>query len=170
MKLIVSILMLVIVTFAQNTTYLDGTDCICDSIIKRYRIYDGIVFSDEVPYVNGKVYGVKKTYISGKLVVEDPYIKGERNGIYKVYFDNGNISEAYQYSNGYENGISKEFYKNGKTKILQHFINGGRNGVKKWYYESGKLAGTANYKNGTLTGYKKCTDGRMGNENLDCLN
>jgi DNA topoisomerase-2 len=38
------------------------------------------------------------------------------------------------------------------------------------YFESGKLAGTANYKNGTLTGYKKCTDGRMGNENLDCLN
>lgn len=72
--------------------------------------------------------------------------------------------------NGYENGISKEFYKNGKTKIIQHFINGERNGIRKWYFESGKLAGTANYKNGTLKGYKKCTDGRMGNEHLDCLN
>ena len=70
MKLIISILLLSIVTFAQNTTYLDGTDCICDSIVKRYRIHDdGIVFTDEVPYINGKAYGIKKTYISGKLFI-----------------------------------------------------------------------------------------------------
>ena len=50
------------------------------------------------------------------------------------------------------------------------YKNGNTNGIVKWYYENGKLAGTENYKNGTLEGYKKCTDGRMGNENLDCLN
>ena len=97
MKLIISILLLTIVTFAQNTTYLDGTECECDSIIIFY-------------------------YESGRIKAESPY-------------KNGNI-----------------------------------NGIVKGYYESGKLAGTANYKNGTLEGYKKCTDGRMGNENLDCLN
>lgn len=97
MKLIISILLLTIVTFAQNTTYLDGTECECDSI--------SIVYNE-----------------SENIRVEKPY-------------KNGNI-----------------------------------NGVMKWYYENGKLAGTANYKNGTLEGYKKCTDGRMGNENLDCLN
>ena len=97
MKLIISILLLTIVTFAQNTTHLDGTECECDSISIYY-------------------------YESGSIWAEKPY-------------KNGNI-----------------------------------NGVMKWYYESGKLAGTANYKNDTLEGYKKCTDGRMGNENLDCLN
>ena len=97
MKLIISILLLTLVTFAQNTTYMDGTECECDSI-------------------------------------------------HVDYYESGSIRAEFPYKNGY------------------------RNGIGKWYYENGKLAGTANYKNGTLTGYKKCTDGRMGNENLDCLN
>ena len=97
MKLLISILLLTIVTFAQNTKYKDGTDCECDSISI-------------------------------------------------VYYESGSIEAEIPYKNGY------------------------RNGIEKWYYENGKLAGTANYKNGTLEGYKKCTDGRMGNEDLDCLN
>ena len=119
MKLIISILLLTIVTFAQNTTYLDGTECECDSIVY---------------------------YESENIRVEKPYKNGNINGIVKSYYENGNIE-------------AEEPHKNGKI-----------NGIEKWYYENGKLAGTANYKNGTLEGYKKCTDGRMGNENLDCLN
>ena len=85
MKLIISILLLSIVTFAQNTTYLDGTECICDSIRRDY-------------------------------------------------LENGEVWSEYPYKNGKLNGLGKD------------------------------------YENGTLKGYKKCTDGRMGNEHLDCLN
>ena len=121
MKLIIFIPLLTTVTFAQNTNYLDGTECDCDSISIDYR-ESGNIFS-EFPYKNGNI-----------------------NGIMKEYFKSGGIGAEIPYKNGYRNGIEKE------------------------YFENGKLAGTATYKNGKLVGYKKCTDGRMGNENLDCLN
>ena len=124
MKLIISVLLLTIVTFAQNTTYLDGTECECDSISIFYY----------------------ESYESESIRIEKPY-------------KNDNI-----------NGIEKWYYESGSIRIEKPYKNGYRNGIVKWYYENGKLAGTANYKNGTLEGYKKCTDGRMGNENLDCLN
>ena len=121
MKLLISILLLTIVTFAQNATYSDGTECECDSISI-------------------------------------------------IYYKSGSIKAEFPYKNGYPNGIEKWYYESGSIMIEEPYKNGNLNGVMKWYYENGKLAGTANYKNGTLEGYKKCTDGRMGNENLDCLN
>lgn len=145
MKLIISILLLTIVTFARNITYLDGTECECDSISVSY-------------YESGEVWG------------EYPYKNGKFNGLVKYYYASGNIEAEYPYKNDRENGIGKQFYESGNIKIEYTYKNNRKNGITKWYFESGKLAGTANYKNGTLTGYKKCTDGRMGNENLDCFN
>jgi antitoxin component YwqK of YwqJK toxin-antitoxin module len=120
MKLIIAILLLTIGTFAQNTTYKDGTDCECDSINSIYCE-------------------------SGELWRETPYTNGKINGIVKVYYESGELMWEIPYTNDKKNGIEKK------------------------YYASGKLAGTATYKNGELVGYTKCTDGRFGNEELNCL-
>ena len=127
-----------------NTTYKDGTDCMCDSIQSYY--YDSGVLMWEIPYINGKEHGVCKWYHeSGALMREIPRI-------------NGNV-----------HGVVKSYYKSGALRWEIPCINEKEHGVGKWYYENGKLAGTATYKNGKLAGYKKCSDGRVGNENLDCL-
>ena len=62
------------------------------------------------------------------------------------------------------------YYESGSINGEVPFTNGKENGIRKEYYESGKLAGTTTYKNGKMVGYKKCTDGRFGNESLDCVN
>ena len=144
MKLIISILLLTIATFAQNTTYLDGTECECDSIYSHYD-EDGLAY-------------------------ERPLTNGLRNGIEKWYYKNGSLMSTSTYNNNVLNGSVNWYYESGELSRCTYFVNGKLNGVCEWYYKNGKLAGTANYKNGTLEGYKKCTDGRMGNKNLDCLN
>ncbi len=68
----------------------------------------------------------------------------------------------------------KEFlsylHESGSIRAEVPFSNGKRNGIMKEYYPSVKLAGTTTYKNDKLVGYKKCTNGRFGNESLDCVN
>jgi hypothetical protein len=144
MKLIIAILLLAIGAFAQNTTYKDGTDCECDSIRSDY-------------------------YTSGELMSEVPYINGKPNGTHKLYHANGNLQITATYNNGKQHGTENWYYRNGNLQFTVTYNNGKRHGIDKEYFRNGNLAGTATYNNGKLIGYKKCTDGRVGNEKLNCL-
>lgn len=144
MKLIIAILLLAITTFAQNTTYKDGTDCNCEWIRNLY-------------------------FESGELMEETPYINNEINGIVKVYWL-GVLTAEIHVINGWYHGIHKTYFKSGELMKEILYVNGNKHGVEKHYFENGTLAGTATYKNDKLVGYKKCTDGRFGNESLNCLN
>ena len=254
MKLIIAILLLAITTFAQNTTYKDGTDCECDSIntvivnytysyAKKYNI--SIV---EYPYKNGNINGIVKEYVVSKpdiavlkhkiltslteyydqISVEilhkihvlnvDAYNNitfymntyGSENSDsikYYINYDKDILIQKLltQYDSIYTHTLMKEiqttyihdviFSKNSDNLILlskvvyslnkpigikevynddgelikeEPYKNGLLNGIVVYYYKGSK-SGTARYKNGDLVGYKKCNDGRVGNENLDCL-
>jgi len=145
MKLIIAVLLLTIGAFAQNTTYKDGTHCECDSIESTY-------------------------YKSGALESEHPYKYGVLNGILKVYYESGALMRYFRFVNDKREGISKHYYESGALYYEQNYVNNKWYGTFKWYYENGKLAGIATYDTSEkLIGYKKCTDGRSGNETLDCL-
>lgn len=163
MKFIITILLLTIGAFAQNTKYKDGADCNCDSISIQYRIESNQIYK-EIPYKNGKLNGVIKAYrINGELFYEVNYI----NNVYQSeiwYYQGGNIDNKMTINE------RTTFYKTGAVLAIIPSKNGDAHGIAKWYFENGKLAGTATYKDGKLVGYKKCTDGRFGNELLDCLN
>lgn len=214
MKFIITILLLTIGVFAKNTTFIDGTDCECDSIYSEY--YETGVIMGELA-VGGSKWHHKSYYNSGALyeeVMMNPYI-------YAMYDPNGNIyiiGDKYEritfyHTGGYDDIIyvdddSKVYSYKIKTKTNIHYVtfdSHGRiekyipsNGDAYWFgyhkpdhrnltdgngkltkapivwdknYKSNyQIIGTATYKNGQLIGYKKCTDGRLGNENLDCLN
>ena len=53
MKFIITILLLTIGAFAQNTKYKDGTDCECDSIVIAYYANGGVY--EEIPYKNNHI-------------------------------------------------------------------------------------------------------------------
>jgi len=40
--------------------------------------------------------------------------------------------------------------------------------LKRGFTNKGEVISTAKYKNGMLDGYKRCSDGRFGNEELEC--
>ena len=143
-KFTMLIMLFMSISFSQaNTIYKNGTECECDSIHHYYNE------SDEY--------------------IETPYVNGERNGIEKRYYANGNIYMETPFVNDMANGIQKGYNEDGSLRWETPYVNGEINGIEKGYYEDGKLAGTAKYKNGILDGYKHCSDGRIGNEQLDCF-
>lgn len=62
----------------------------------------------------------------------------------------------------------QKFYASGSLYSERGKQNAKCETIEKEYFEDGRLAGTSIYKNVELVGYKKCTDGRQGNEELDC--
>ena len=196
MKFIITILLLVIGASAQNDTtwhdvctlhpdidknlpecelefndeYKDGSICYCDSVSIDVDTTLG-TWETYTPYKHGKINGVQYTYIiDAEQIILTEYVNGIESGIYKNFTNC--VNKITDECTLYESGV----LINGKLKERTEYRDNGSvlwtkiNNTEKWYFENGKLAGTATYKNGKLVGYKKCTDGRFGNESLNCLN
>jgi antitoxin component YwqK of YwqJK toxin-antitoxin module len=136
--------------------------------------------SSELNYVNGKENGIEKRYNKkGMIIEESMYVNGyercsisggqeKTNGLKKDCYKNGILKRITNYRHGKIHGIMKEYLEDGSLKMETPYVNGERSGIEKWYV-NGKLVGAAKYKNGILDGYKHCSDGRIGNEQLDCF-
>ena len=48
----------------------------------------------------------------------------KKNGIYKSYYDNGQLREEVNYINGKENGILKTYHENGQLWKEVNYIDG----------------------------------------------
>ena len=160
-KIIITLLLLLAsISFSQvNTTYKDGTDCNCDSIHQVYD--DNGKLASEAPYVNGKLKRIEKLYFTDGT-------ECECDSITQVYDEDVGLFET-PYKNGKKNGVEKRYYDSGKLASETSYKNGKKNGIRKEYDTQGNLSSTAKYKNGILDGYKHCSDGRIGNEQLDCF-
>ena len=100
--------------------------------LKRERTYED---TDEGENFFEKNYHEK----SGKLTSEGKYINNQKDGIFKIYYENENIYGEYGYKNGYDDGKFKEYYENGNLKKEGSIENGQINGLSKYYYETGEL-------------------------------
>ena len=160
-----------------------------------YKSYynDGTLKS-EGPFLNGLYNGVWTYYYSnGNVQAKGSFISGDgtdvsetsglplngRDGLWKIYHDNGKLSQESYFLKGKRNGSFKgyntvgvlteeSFYKNGVLdgKLVMYnyqaikiseatFINGIAEGEEKIYYDSGKLKIQRSYKQGKLDGVLK---------------
>lgn len=199
-KICMLMILLCSFTFAQNTTYKDGTECKCDSIHLEY--WDNDIIKSESPFINGDLNGWVYNYYwhTGIIYHKDRFSNG--NQYESIYYDNnGNMNRHFNlmnwgkeidgdtswYKNGQVANISvpewnaksykcdawrgrkyTQYYENGKIKKQRNDLSNKCIQTEKLYYNDGKLAGIITYKNYELIS-NKCTDGRFGNENLNCL-
>ena len=82
----------------------------------------------------------KEFYSNNKLksiyVVDNT---GKKNGIYKEYYENGNLKRLLNYDNDSLSGLSVDFTEKGKVADSIYYKNGKMNGRCKFFYASGKL-------------------------------
>jgi antitoxin component YwqK of YwqJK toxin-antitoxin module len=90
----------------------------------------------------------------GKIIWKQK-INGKLNGLYREYFENGNINKKCMCKDDKINGKNKEYYENGKLKIDSNYKDGKIDGEYKLYYENGKLEMDSNYKDGKINGKNK---------------
>ena len=104
-----------------------------DEIIKDKRNFK--IYTIKTYYENGKVDS-KQVYWGAKLLDKN---KKPFNGVYKYYYQNGNIRKEETYKNGKMNGPLKEYYKNGNLKFEFMTTERNRYVSGKSYYEGGQI-------------------------------
>ena len=106
-----------------------------------------LYFKNSKKKVDGKVY--KK--INDKLMIMGLVSKGKRNGVWKMYFKNGEILKE-NYNNGLLDGSISLTYSNGQRKWRISYLNGIKNGLSTFWYENGKKWKEGNYSKGDSVG------------------
>jgi antitoxin component YwqK of YwqJK toxin-antitoxin module len=76
----------------------------------------------------------------------------EKNGYYKEWHENGQISLDGKYKNNLKDGKWVEFFDNGQKRSEYYYEKGQENGEWERWYESGQIQARLPYKSGLLNG------------------
>lgn len=120
----------------------------------------------------------KSEYPSGFTKYEGKITDGKLNGLWRVFYESGNIQSAVTYKDGLANGLAnfyydndhqtqkveilfkddqitdtyKEYYENGSRKAQLEYGDGKPNGDAEFYYDSGIIKVRGKYKDGEKFG------------------
>lgn len=116
---------------------------------------------NEVVYVESdSIYYLKRdmTLFTGIVVgnlksLDSIYIEienGERNGLSRVWNENGQLYMEFNYKNKKKDGISRGWYENRQLRWEVNYKNEKLDGLSRWWHENGQLESEEIYKNGVL--------------------
>ncbi len=77
---------------------------------------------------------------------------GVKEGLWEVYWENGQLREKGSYKEGKEHGILEYYYENGQLDSKGSYKDGELDGLLEFYYENGQLASKGSYKGGNRNG------------------
>jgi len=76
--------------------------------------------------------------------------KGQREGIWEIFWENGNIQWRIPYKEDKRDGIKEWFYENGNILSRTPYKDDKIDGTQKFYDEQGNIAETRLWKDGEL--------------------
>jgi len=145
--------------------------CVNTGLLQKLESYDnglknGISISldrkghlkNQEYYKNDKLSGLSVTYgmYSEMPLSQINYIDGVKNGVSKLYYDNGKIQEEAIYKAGVKEGPSKWYSSAGRLLALYNYHNGQFEGVQETFYENDSVQTATMYSNNIINGgYKE---------------
>jgi antitoxin component YwqK of YwqJK toxin-antitoxin module len=149
----------------ENGTKLEDVAELAKLEVRKDYYPDGKVKIAATYNKEGKPEGIRREYAPDGSV-ERSYIfkngimigegivteKGERDGYWKEYYDNGNLRAEGTYAKDKKTGKWKFYYNTGNVEQEGVYREGKPDGPWFWFYESGKLLREENYFNGLLDG------------------
>ncbi len=112
-----------------------------------------LFYENGKPAATGKYFNSLKdgewTYFSfydKSVTARENYIKGIRNGISVMFYDNGDISEKIEWKNNMKSGIWEQYFKGNIPKLKATFAYNKLEGEFLVYYTNGKPYLTGLYK------------------------
>jgi len=119
---------------------------------KEQPIVDGVQIN-QYDINTGEREGIWFEYLGGKIVSKKEYKNGEEEGIYQVFYENGQIQYDGQTKNNEFVGLWKMYYPNGEIKEIGNYKNDLSVGLWKWYYPTdNQLKSIVNYIDGKPDG------------------
>tara|TARA_A100001011_G_C13725318_1_gene601283 strand:- start:26 stop:532 length:507 start_codon:yes stop_codon:yes gene_type:complete len=156
MKKILSLLIIcLIVSCSQNRYHVNEITKPTDGLYylkNDMSLVNGIIynkFGDVGLFKNGIKNGVHKIwYENGQLKYQGNYINGKPDGVYKSWYKNGQLKMEVDYRNGKKDGLVKTWYKNGQLETETEYKNDKKDGLEYIWFENGKLKWVWDIKNG----------------------
>lgn len=108
----------------------------------------GIFLLQQKPFSGTSV----KKYNNLQTARSIEYIKGKKQGLMQLWFENGQISYQANYKKGRLDGPIKSWWKNGKLRSKSNYADGKVHGNQKQWYPSGAKFKELNFKNGLEEG------------------
>jgi antitoxin component YwqK of YwqJK toxin-antitoxin module len=139
-----------------------------DGIVSDYGLgSDTCTLSDEIPYTDGKINGIRKDYDCEGLHKETPYLDDKINGIVKEYFDTvveyldkhnfhnlihhryKTIKQESSYINNKLDGLTKKYSENETLEEEDYYVRGNLKDEKD-YDENGLLKSETDYTHNSM--------------------
>ena len=154
-----------------RTTYDDGRVSRIYTVLKGTDVREGVSLTYhpngklaiEVPYRNGKIDGVLRSYDENGMLHETiGYLEGEEEGYSTIYYANGKRKSRETYRHGILNGMSENWDEKGKLLRQIPYVDGQIHGVFKMYDEFGKIKEDMNFIHGLRNGaYRRYKYGKL---------
>ena len=101
--------------------------------------------------MNNKLTPYIEYYSNGNVGIKGQLnSKGQREGLWEVFYENGNIHSRIPYKEGKIDGINEWFYENGNIRRRTTFKEGNEDGIDEWFCANGNITKTRVWKDGQL--------------------
>jgi len=91
-------------------------------------------------------------YSNGQLASKGSYRNGIREGLFESFYENGQVKAKISYRDGLIEGSSESFYSNGKPSSKGMCLGNHLHGNWETYFPNGKLESRATFENGYPNG------------------
>lgn len=113
----------------------------------------------KLPIIRGLEQGLAVGYYnSGEKLLERVYEKGEKQGIFKQWWPNGNLRYLFNYKNDKYDGKQIVYFHFGKVQEEKNYINGIEEGVQRIWDSTGNLISNYTVKNNIKYGALSAKD------------
>ncbi len=135
-------------------------------------IYNNEVFNGQVvevendgsvvyrlPIINGKEQGLAiGFYNTGEKLVERKFINGEKQGVFKQWWPNGNLRYLFNYNHDKYDGQQIVYFHFGKVQEEKNYSNGIEEGAQRIWDSTGNLISNYTVKNKKIYGALSAKD------------
>lgn len=144
----------------RTTTYKNGTKEGIETLFRSQARGPFFLYA-EIPWVKGRIEGVRKTYHPNKQVSSKTYCKkGEAQGKAVSYSVDGKLVRECTMKNDKIHGLLTDYWPStGKPRRVINYRKGEVQGVAKEYYADGKLKREVPFKKGSMHGEEKQYEG-----------
>ncbi|MCZ4407190.1 toxin-antitoxin system YwqK family antitoxin [Cryomorphaceae bacterium 1068] len=122
-----------------------GSDCVP---MQEISYANGLAYRNETPFTGT----VCSYHSNGEIHTLTSYREGKKNGLWEVFFANGQREKSGFTRQGKDDGLYREWYTNGELKYEYHYDLGKKVDVWKSWYEDGTRYTERHFENDELNG------------------
>ncbi|KPK87008.1 MAG: hypothetical protein AMS27_03730 [Bacteroides sp. SM23_62_1] len=109
-------------------------------------VYAELFYMNGAPAAEGKYYQNQKdsiwkyySYYSNTLTYTETYLKGQKEGLSSIYYQNGQVAELIDWKANKKHGPWLQFYEDSTLRLSSQYKNDELDGTYKIFNSSGKL-------------------------------